>query len=330
MVQAALDFVGVVAIGRNEGQRLIDCLASVRAVTNNVVYVDSGSTDGSADAAEAISARIVNLDLRLPFTAARARNEGFAALMAFRPNIRFVQFIDGDCILAALWIERACSFMEANTDVAIACGRRRERYPAASIYNKMLDDEWNTPIGETTACGGDALVRVKAFETAGGFRPILIAGEEPELCARLRAQGWKIWRLNEEMTLHDAAMHKFGQWWVRSVRSGYGFAEVSRLHRGSLHQPWRKEVARSAFWAGALPLLIIVGTVIKPIAVLITLSYPLQIARIAQRRGLGCAESWWSALLSVPAKFAQLQGILKFYWKLWRNQRARLIEYKKL
>ena len=36
------------------------------------------------------------------------------------------------------------------------------------------------------------LVRVEAFEAVGGFRPELIAGEEPELCMRLREKGWKI------------------------------------------------------------------------------------------------------------------------------------------
>ena len=44
---------------------------------------------------------------------------------------------------------------------------------------------------------------------ASGFNATLIAGEEPELCLRLRQKGWEIWRLDAEMTLHDAAMTKF-------------------------------------------------------------------------------------------------------------------------
>jgi GT2 family glycosyltransferase len=322
--------IGVVAIGRNEGMRLIDCLTSVRSVTANIVYVDSGSTDGSVAAAEKIGASVVKLDLTQPFTAARARNEGFATLTTLRPNIRFVQFIDGDCSLAQLWIDKALAFMEQRSDVAIVCGRRRERDPAASIYNRLLDDEWNTPVGEATACGGDALVRVETFVGVGGFRPSLIAGEEPELCLRLREAGWKIWRLNEEMTQHDAAMRRFAQWWVRSVRSGYGFAEVSRLHQASPHVTWGREIARAVFWAGALPLVIVAGALIHPFALWLTIAYPLHVVRLGIRRGATSSESWRYAILSIPAKFAQLQGILKFYWRNWRQQATQLIEYKKL
>ena len=329
MVQIVPHEIGVVAIGRNEGKRLIDCLTSVRSATANIVYVDSGSSDGSAQAAEKIGARVVNLDLTEPFTAGRARNEGFRALHAFWPNIRFVQFIDGDCTLAVSWIEQALDFMDQRPDVAVVCGRRRERNPTASIYNRLLDGEWNTPVGEAAACGGDALVRVAAFEKVGGFRPSLIAGEEPELCVRLRQIGWKIWRLDEEMTLHDADMLSFTQWWVRSVRSGYGFAEVSLMHRASPQITWGREVIRAVFWAGVLPLTIFVGALIHPSVLYLTLVYPLQLVRLAIRGGVTSPDSWWFATLSVPAKFAHLQGILKFYWRRWRQEAAQLIEYKR-
>ena len=192
--------VGVVVIGRNEGRRLVDCLASIRTATDNIVYVDSGSTDDSVAAATQIGATVVKLDVSQQFTAARARNEGFSALKSLKLNVRFVQFIDGDCILVSSWMGRAIDFIEQREDVAIVCGRRRERYPSASIYNQLCDLEWDTPVGEAAACGGDALVRVRAFEEAGGFHPRVMAGEEPELCIRLREQGWKIWRLDAEMT----------------------------------------------------------------------------------------------------------------------------------
>jgi GT2 family glycosyltransferase len=327
MTQVSPQGIGIVAIGRNEGKRLIDCLTSARSGTANIVYVDSGSTDDSVHAAEEIGAHVVKLDLAQPFTAARARNEGFAKLIALWPNIRFVQFVDGDCILAQPWIGKARAFMEQRPDVAIVCGRRRERDPTGSIYNQILDNEWDTPIGEATACGGDALVRVEALERVGGFRPSLIAGEEPELCLRLREEGWKIWRLDEEMTQHDAAMHSFTQWWLRSVRSGFAFAEVSRLHRASPYAIWKREVARAVFWAAILPLLIGAGALINPYALWLALAYPLQVIQIGIRRG-SSPESWSFAIFSVPGKFAQLLGILKFYWRDWRQQPAQLIEYK--
>jgi GT2 family glycosyltransferase len=324
-----LEDIGVVVIGRNEGERLLGCLASVKAVTGNIIYVDSGSTDGSITAAKQIGASVVMLDLSQPFTAARARNEGFAALKALRPSTRFVQFIDGDCILATGWIDEALAFIEQREDVAIVCGRRRERDPTASVYNQLFDLEWNTPIGEASACGGDSLVRVKAFEAMGGFRPRLIAGEEPELCVRLREGGWKIWRIDAEMTQHDAAMSRFGQWWVRAVRSGYGFAEVSRLHRTSPFRIWARAIPSAVFWGGLLPAMIIFGALIHPFFLCAALLYPLEVCWIVIRRGVTSPGAWMHSVLMLLAKFAQLQGIFKFYWRWSRGQTVQLIEYKR-
>ena len=73
--------LGVVVIGRNEGQRLARCLQSQAERTDSVVYVDSGSTDGSVALAQSLGVQVLALDPRTPFTAARARNEGFAALL---------------------------------------------------------------------------------------------------------------------------------------------------------------------------------------------------------------------------------------------------------
>jgi GT2 family glycosyltransferase len=322
------DDVGVVAIGRNEGERLIGCLASIKADTSNIVYVDSGSTDGSVAEAKQLGAFVVPLDLTQPFTAARARNEGFAVLRKVRPGIRFVQFIDGDCTLVRGWLDKALAAIEQQKDIAVVCGRRRELRPTASIYNQICDFEWDSPIGEALLCGGDALMRVEAFEAVGGFRPQLIAGEEPELCVRLREIGWKILRLDAEMTRHDAAMTRFGQWWVRSVRCGYAYAEVSRLHRTSRLGIWRRETRRAVFWGGLLPITIFVGTAIHPAALGGALGYFLQICRISFSRGLNSTNSLTYALFTTLSKFAEFQGILKFYGRQRRRQPTTLIEYK--
>jgi GT2 family glycosyltransferase len=320
--------IGVVVIGRNEGQRLIDCLASIKSATGGIVYVDSASTDGSAAAAKQIGARVVTLDMDRPFTAARARNEGFSALKLAFPDVRFVQFVDGDCVLVPDWLEKAATFLKQRAEVAIVCGRRRERHPSASIYNRLCDLEWDTPIGEVAACGGDSLVRTDAFGQVGGFNPRVMAGEEPELCIRLRERGWKIWRLDAEMTLHDAAMSKFSQWWVRSIRSGYGFAEVSRLHKASPFRIWRRAVPSALFWGVLLPALIAVASLVHPLFLCTALIYPIQVISIAVRRRAEASSRWAYALLMVVGKFAQAKGIAKFYWLLSRGRTARLIEYK--
>ncbi|MDB5171830.1 MAG: hypothetical protein JWN51_603, partial [Phycisphaerales bacterium] len=183
--------IGLIAIGRNEGERLRRCLASVVGRGLVVVYVDSASTDGSADLARAMGVEVVDLDMSLPFSAARARNAGFERLLRVSPDVRFVQFVDGDCEIVPGWIERAKQTLETHGDAAVVCGRRRERFPEQSLYNRVADIEWNTPVGEAKSCGGDAMMRVAAFTQAGGYDPSIVAGEEPELCQRLRARDWK-------------------------------------------------------------------------------------------------------------------------------------------
>src|SRR5690606_32438080 len=109
----------------------------------------------------------VPLDLSIPFTAARARNEGFARLKQLQPDVAFVQFIDGDCELIDGWTGAALELLAERPDVAVVCGRRRERHPEQSIYNRIIDDEWDTHPGEVASCGGDAMMRVAALEAAG-------------------------------------------------------------------------------------------------------------------------------------------------------------------
>ena len=220
---------GAVAIGRNEGERLKRCLKSLSQAAV-LVYVNSGSSDGSAQWARERGIEVIDLDMSRPFTAARARNAGFKRLRSLIPDINYVQFVDADCELVDGWPEAALAFHKTHMDVAVVCGRRRERYPERTIYNWLCNQEWNRPAGEVRACGGDAMMRVDAFDAAGGYREELIAGEEPELCVRLRGAGWRIWRLDRPMTLHDAAITDFTQWWRRTMRSGYAFAQGAYLH----------------------------------------------------------------------------------------------------
>ncbi len=245
--------IGVVAIGRNEGGHLKRCLASL-STADALIYVDSGSTDGSVQLAFNEGAEVIELNMDVPFTAARARNAGFRRLKEVLPDFRYVQFIDGDCELIGGWSEQALSFLESHADIGIIFGRLRERFPEKSVYNWLCDREWDGPPGEVRACGGVAMMRASAFEAVSGFREDLIAGEEPELCVRLRAAGWRIWRLDVEMAWHDAAMTRFSQWWRRAFRSGYAFAQGADLHGAPPERHWVWESRRAWLWGVWLPL----------------------------------------------------------------------------
>ena len=321
--------IGVVVIGRNEGQRLERCLASLEGSADKVVYVDSGSVDGSVQMARQRGVEVLALDMTRPFTAARARNEGFARLQRLFPTMRHVQFVDGDCEVAAGWLPKAQAFLYAHPAVAVVCGRRRERFPQRSVYNLLCDLEWDTPIGEAKACGGDALMRADAFAAVSGYRASLIAGEEPELCVRLRAAGWKIWRLPEEMTLHDAAMTRFGQWWQRSLRGGYAFAEGAFLHGAAPERHWQRESRRIWIWGLAIPLAIIAASAwFGGWGLLLLLIYPLQAVRLARRGVRSARENWLQAVFLVLGKFPEMLGQVKFLLNRFGAGKAVLIEYK--
>jgi glycosyltransferase involved in cell wall biosynthesis len=324
--------VGVVAIGRNEGPRLRACLESAHRDCNSVVYVDSGSTDGSVELAKSLGAEVVSLDLSIPFTAARARNEGFARLRQMAADVEYVQFVDGDCEIVDGWINAGAAALAANTGTAVACGRRRERFPQATIYNRLCDMEWNTPIGIAKACGGDALIRVEAFEQVGGYNPHVIAGEEPEMCVRLRERGWTIHRIDAEMTLHDAAITKFSQWWKRMVRGGHAYAEGVHRHGNPPERMWVKQSRSIWIWTiGFAAAAIVAVSIFHWFGLIVLLAWPVMVLKIAAYRH-GRGDSWNDAVLygffAMLAKVPQLQGQVRFMVGRWTGKKSGIVEYK--
>jgi hypothetical protein len=321
--------LGMVVIGRNEGDRLVRCLESCARERVPVVYVDSGSADGSPDAARRLGATVLALDMSQPFTAARARNEGFALLRQRHPELLAVQFLDGDCELIAGWIAAASHFVDLNPGVVAVCGRRRERFPEASIYNRLCDIEWNTPPGAARAFGGDVLIRAQPLAAAGGYREDLIAGEEPELCVRLREAGWQIWRLDHDMTWHDAAMRRWKQWWRRCMRAGHAFAEGASLHGTPPELHFVAETRRAVVWGLVLPLLLLAATLAWPPACVLWLVYPLQWARVGWRlRGQGQSIPWVQSAFFLQGRFAEAAGVARFWWGRSSRRRSAIIEYK--
>ena len=315
--------LAAVVIGRNEGARLLRCLASLEGHMAPVVYVDSGSTDGSVAAARAAGAQVVELDMSVPFTAARARNAGLARLKTVS-DAAFVQVIDGDCELQSGWPAAAMAVLRDNPDVAVVAGRLRERFPEATIWNQMADREWNTPVGETEAVGGIAVLRRAATDAVGGYRDSLIAGEEPEMCLRLRRAGWRILRLDEEMALHDLAMTRFSQWWHRARRYGHAIAEGAALHGGGPEHYCMLQVRQALVWGLGIPFVAVAGALLwSPYALLVLLAWPAQVLRRLLR-----GEPRADAVFLTLAKLPEVQGILGYHLGRLKGRGPQIIEYK--
>ena len=325
---------GIVVIGRNEGERLIACLDSLRSEACTVVYVDSGSRDGSVARARPLCERVVELDTARPFSAARARNEGFAALMAARPTVTSVQFLDGDCTLLPGWLAAATRALRADADRAVVVGPLQERRADASVYNRLCALEWKSPAGDLSnfgALGGIMLVRADVFARLGGFNEQVIAGEDSEFGVRIGAAGLKITKIDVPMATHDADIHRFGQWWRRSVRAGHAIGQRFSLNgRGPLRDCARER--RSVLvWGVSLPLLIIgLAPFTSGLSLLLAGGYLVLAQRIARyRRGQGDspADARLYARFVVIGKFAEAVGLLKFKLNSMAG-RYRIIEYK--
>jgi glycosyltransferase involved in cell wall biosynthesis len=327
--------LSVVAIGRNEGERLGRCLESIGQMhplqgSIEVIYVDSGSTDGSLEWAARFEVKVKKLDSANPCAAA-ARNAGWRVAKA-----PIVFFLDGDTVLERDFV--ADSIAELNDpSVAVVFGNRREINPKASIYNRVLDLDWNPPAGTVEFCGGDALIRREVLERVGGFDERLIAGEEPEMCQRIRTLGFTIRHVDRPMTGHDLAMTRFSQYWRRAVRTGYAYAEVSTRFRNTDLPLWDKKAHRNLVHGAGLlgiivgaPLCSIALHSVIPIAAAVVIIALLAIRTVIRFR-------WKTAdlptlllfglhshLVQIPLLFGQL----KYQRDRLTGKTAELIEYK--
>ena len=176
-----------------------DAIASIRAQSRRdweMLVVDDGSRDGTADVAE--SARGADARIRILRQAnagvAAARTAGIAASTGER-----LLFLDADDWVAPDALARLTSTLDAAPGAVAAYGpwaamageaRPSDRplrlktgpFPAGDILPQLL-------VQNLLANGGHALIRRTAFEQAGGFDPRLSYGEDWECWIRLALVG---------------------------------------------------------------------------------------------------------------------------------------------
>jgi glycosyltransferase involved in cell wall biosynthesis len=326
--------IGIVVIGRNEGKRLPFCFDSLKELSCQKVYVDSGSTDNSLDIARSHQIETVELDSGTPFSAARARNEGFERLMELNSDIQFVQFIDGDCTLLPDWLVVGQSALLENTQRAAVIGHLIERNKDESPYNRLCALEWKSSTGDLTdfgALGGISLIRVSVFKELGGFNPRVIAGEDSEFGVRMGLAGYVITKLDCVMATHDANILRFTQWWKRAVRGGHAIGQRAHINGQSDHKDCVKERNSTLFWALLIPLLILLlflptqGYSLALAGAYFYLCYRVMNFRLKQ--GDSSRDAWFYTKFLLLTKFANMVGLLKFYVNNLSEQ-YEIIEYK--
>lgn len=326
--------VAFVVIGRNEGERLKRSLNAIKKQCPNakVIYVDSGSTDESVEYANSLAIDVVELDMSIPFTAARARNSGAEKLKEIDQSYEYIQFLDGDCVLEEGWLEEAINFLDDNKAVGICSGRRKEMYPEKSIYNALMDIEWNTPVGEISAVLGDMLVRKQAFEAVDGFDQNIIAAEDDDFCIRVREKGYKVYRIDKQMSKHDANIMKLAQWLKRSKRGGHGYANINYLHGHKEDRHFARHLKSVIFWGGIIPLCSIILLFIDSLACLaLIVFYIFMVARLTVKmfkkyNNIKLAIAY--SLLIYISKVYELFGVIEFWKNKLLYRKHYLIEYK--
>ena len=329
---ARLDDVGVVVIARNEGERLLACLDSLRGETACIVYADSASTDGSPERARERGAEVVVLDAVRPLNAARGRNAGMARLTELHPGLEFVFFVDGDCRVEPGFLAAARAELRGDPGLGAVCGRRRELAPEASLFNRVVDSEWNTPVGEAETFGGDVLLRVRAVREAGGYDESMNQGEDPELAFRVRRAGWRIRRIQHDMTWHDVALLKASAWRRRHRRGGYAYAHGAALHWREPGRFNQRTLVSILGWGLALPLVVVLGFLPSGgLSFLLLAAYArlwLRVHKNRRERGDGREHAAIYATLITLGKLDEAIGVLQCAWALLRRRQALTVEYK--
>lgn len=326
--------VGVVVIGRNEGARLRGCLeALLRLGVEALVYVDSGSRDGSAGLARSLGVDTFELDPARPFSAARARSEGTQRLLQRHPALQKIQFVDGDVVLAEGWLAAAARVLDEVPGVAAVNGRLAEQHPERSIYNRLCEIEWNqAEAGEIESFGGNVMIRVSGLREAGGWNPAVIAAEDDELAIRLRRAGGRIHRLDRLMGYHDAAITSLRQWWIRAVRCGHAYAQVSSLHGADPALHFGPQLRRTVLWgalvpAGALGL----ALPTLGLSLLALGAYPLRALRTgrsAHNRGIPLRDALSWGVACTVSSVPEVLGVAKFYRNRFLGKASSIIEHK--
>jgi len=329
--------IGVVIIGRNEGERLIRCLESLPAQLHKgitVIYVDSGSTDGSCEAARERRIEVVELDMSIPFTASRARNVGFERLRQKVPQVEYVQFIDGDCELVEGWITAAADTFDREPDVVAVCGWTKERFPERTMYNRINEVNWHQfPKGPILNFAGNVMIRAEAFAEVGGYDNGVIAAEDDELSIRLRQAGGKLLRIDEECTIHDVDMHTIFQWWQRAKRTGHAYAQVSYLHGDPPERKFVREIRGVWLWGVILPLsALALIPLTYGLSLIALVRYPLTTSRIfykTRRQGFSWKHSLAWGLSCTMSVFPGVIGASKFHLDRLFHRQHEIIEHKR-
>ena len=231
--------VSVVIKALNEERRIVaaieSALAAVQPLGGEVILADSASTDRTVALAAAYPVRIVQL------ANPGERCCGVGPQLGYQHSRgEFIYILDGDMKLHPGFLEQALDFMAANPDVAGVGGQVLEQNRDSLEYLGRIERAAHAmPVGESVRLDMGGLYRRAAIEQVGYFsNRNLHSYEEFDLAMRLRARGWRLWRLGVPAVDHHGHDVPAYELLMRRWRSAYicGVGEVVRAAIGQPHQ----------------------------------------------------------------------------------------------
>jgi len=252
MIPESNQTVAIIAIGRNEGDRLKSCLRAAMAGARTVVYVDSGSEDGSAEYAASVGCIVVQLDPAQPFSAARARNEGFACVMEHEPDVDLFSL----SMATATWLTVGSSAASRPS-----MSGRMWPLPADMCARSIPKQPSITSCA--TWSGSRCRGRLALAAASSWCAPRLPRSRRlPSRCNCRR--GTRVLRAGAACGLEDSAggcgdgsprcgddaLQPVGR---RALRSGHAYAQVAALHGKSDERYYVRDCRRIWIWGLVLP-----------------------------------------------------------------------------
>jgi len=298
-------WLSVVVIGKNEAKNLQQLFDSLPAGSDlERLYIDSGSTDGSADIALQAGANVFILDAYSVFAPGTGRYVG-----TLEAKGRWILYLDGDMVLD----KQFAKFIEL-------LRQKEAEIPPSTVgffghtVNRFIDIKGNTTgyldnvvFAKSEAApvecwgkaaryhGGAVLYRREEVLRAGNWNPALNQLEEIDLLSRITAKGKAVRALDLPMVEHvtfrlsiqDRVMINFMPAWKGKKLYGAGQVVAARIREGGL-----------LFFIKSYPypFVVIAGLAVTPLLYLVWAPLPLLVNGIIAA-WIGIIKRWYFYLV---------------------------------
>lgn len=196
----------MVIIGRNEQSGIAKCIEAAQAAASEVggaemIFVDSHSTDRTAEIVRELGVRVVELPSGLRLSPSAARYAGSQAATG-----EYILFLDADTLIYQGFLPQAIEFIERDDRYAGVNGRIDDRTESGEeVYE--LDERFDDPTNVKWLRGPACFYRRAALADVGSFDPDLAMEEEAELGLRLIKNGWRLSVIPHPMACHTRCYH---------------------------------------------------------------------------------------------------------------------------